>query len=284
MCACTSHANPTRILIQATESPPPSLPVSPPTISAVAAIQKLRCLGFTSARDAVAQLGVWADATRILQLYRRYFPDEFARSTASVTIPRTGGEPGYSEREREFLRLVDEHLFPLPDLAFEMERCSCIPLYPKGIDWDDPPETYCLAIRAVMALFVDQDFPWTNWLPRTLRVETGELDWDKFKHLCQYGNRAVRQFPLLIELVAHDTGNLWLDASFDCDWESFEWEEATMNYLTREWRRARDLIAQINLALERMDAHPRYYLTRLVRLWNRAINRKDVEMKDEKWT
>jgi hypothetical protein len=270
MCACSSHTNPTWILIQATESPPPSLPVSPPTISAVAAIQKLRCLGFTSARDAVAQLGVWADATRLLQLYRRYFPDEFARSTASVTIPRTGGEPGYSEREREFLRLVDEHLFPLPDLAFEMERCSCIPLYPKGIDWDDPPETYCLAIRAVMALFVDQDFPWANWLPPTLHVETGALDWDKFKHWCQYGNGVVRQLPLLVELVAHDTGNLWLDYSFDYDWESFEWEEAALNYLTREWQRARDLIAQINRALERIEAHPRYYLTRLVRLWNRA--------------
>jgi hypothetical protein len=157
-------------------------------------------------------------------------------------------------------------------------------VYPKGIDWDDPPETYCLSIRAVMALFVDQDFPWTNWLPPTLHVETGELDWDKFKQACQYGKGAVRQFPLLVELVAHDTGNLWLDYSFDYDWESFEWEEAALNYLTREWQRARDLIAQINRALERMDAHPRYYLTRLVRLWNRAVRRKDVEMKGEKWT
>jgi len=273
MCACASHANPTRILTQVAELPTSTLPVSHPIISTVAAIRKLRCLGFTSARDAVEQLGVWADATRILQLYYRYFPDEFARSTASVTIPRSGGEPGYSEREREFFRLVDEHLFPLCD--YDVERLPSIPVYPKGIDWDDPPETYCLAIRAVMALFVNQDFPWTNWLPPTLRVETGELDWDRFKRLCQYGKGTVRQFPLLVELVAHDTGNLWLDTSFDCEWEPFAWEEAALNYLTREWQRARDLIAQINRALERMDAHPRYYLARLVRLWNRAVKRKD---------
>lgn len=265
MCACASHANPTRILT------PSILPTAAPTLSAVTAIQKLRGLGFTSARDAVTQLGVWADATRLLQLYRRYFPDEFARSTASVTVPRVGGEPGYSEREREFLRLVDEHLFPLPDLAFGEERCASIPLYPKGIDWDDPPETYELAIRAVMALFVDQDFPWLNWLPPALQVKTGELDWDEFRRVCQSGKGAIRQFPLLVELVAHDTGNLWLDYSFDYEWELFEWEEAALNYLTREWQRARELIAQINRALERIDAHPRYYLTRLVRLWNRAI-------------
>ena len=282
MRACASRSNPTRILTQVAESPTSTLPVSPPIISAAAAIRKLRGLGFTSARDAVAQLGVWADATRLLQLYRRYFPDEFTRSTASVTIPRIGGEPGYSEREREFFHLVDEHLFPLCD--YETERLPSIPVYPKGIDWDDPPETYCLAIRAVMALFVDHDFPWTNWLPPTLHIETGELDWDKFKQVCQYGKGAVRQFPLLVELVAHDTGNLWLDYSFDYDWESFECEEAALNYLTREWQRARDLIAQINRALERMDAHPHHYLTRLVRLWNRAVRRKDVEMKGEKWT
>lgn len=275
MCASSSHPNPSRVLIQ-TESSSPSLPVSP-IVSAVVAIRELGGLGFTSARDAVAQLGVWADATRILQLYRRYFPDEFARSTAPLTIPRIGGEPGYSEREQEFFRLVNEHLFPLPDLAFEMERFPSIPVCAKGIDWEDPPETYGLAIHAVMALFVDQDFPWTNWLPPTLHVETGELDWDKFKQLCQDGKGAVCQFPLLVELVAHDTGNLWLDISFDCNWESFAWEEASLNYLSREWQRARDLIARINRALEQIDAHPRYYLTWLVRLWNRAIRRKDEQ-------
>jgi hypothetical protein len=82
-------------------------------------------------------------------------------------------------------------------------------------------------------------------------------------------------------LVAHDTGNLWLDYSFDYDWESFEWEEAALNCLTREWQRARDLIVQINRALERIDAYPRYYLTRLVRLWNRAIKSEVRDQKSE---
>lgn len=243
----------------------------PAITSAVEALAALHRCKLTSARQAIEEIAVWQEASRLLRLYRRYFPSEFARSTAGLTIPRSRDEPGYSERELEFLRLVDTHLFPLPDLLFDTERLPSIPVYPRGVDWDDAPENLCLAIRAVMALFVEQDFPWSNWLPPTLHVEAGELDWAKFKHLCQYGKGAVRQFPLLVELVAHDTGNLWLDTSFDCDWELFEWEEAAMNHLAREWQRACDLIAQINCALDRINAHPRYYLTRLVRLWNRAI-------------
>jgi len=79
----------------------------------------LRGVEFTSACTAVEQLGVWAEATRILHLYRQYFPQQFARSTASTSIPIHHDERGYSERELEFFHLVDEHLFPLPEMMFD---------------------------------------------------------------------------------------------------------------------------------------------------------------------
>jgi len=100
--------------------PPTALHAFPSQVlSAATALQRLRGVGFTSACTAVEQLGVWAEATRILHLYRQYFPQQFARSTASTSIPIHHDERGYSERELEFFHLVDEHLFPLPEMMFD---------------------------------------------------------------------------------------------------------------------------------------------------------------------
>ena len=279
MCACTSDSNPARVLTQAAESPT-SLAVSPPILSAVTAIQRLRGLGFTSAQDAVTQLGVWADATHLLQLYHRFFPDEFARSTASVAIPYVNGEPLYSEREIEFFRLVDERLFPLSD-PFDDVRFPFIPICPLGVDWDSPHKEH-LAIEAALGLLTGgQEFP-TAGLPLDLeiiRVDETEPDWEMFKRLCAGERNVLQDFPLVLAWVAQSTGNVWLDTppytnAYDC-----EWEASTIEYLAREWQLARDLITRIQRVSERMEAHPRYYLMHLARLWNRMVR----ERREERW-
>lgn len=278
MCARASQSNHPGLLTSSREVASQTFSDLPPIVSAATAIQRLRTVRFTPARQAVAQLAVWQESSRILQLYRRYFPQEFARSSASTVVPIHHGEPGYSEREREFFRLVDAHLFPLCDL--DGERLSSIPICPMGIDWGDPPEEYCLAIGAVMGLLTDgENFP-SGWVPSNLRVQAGELDWDTFTQLCKDKRGAMREFPLILEWVTQGTGNVWLDTPVYNDWEPYSWDEATLNLLAREWQRACDLIARINRALEQINAHPRYYLTWLVRLWNRAVRSQGTEIRE----
>jgi len=278
MCACTSDSNPARVLTQAAESPT-SLAVSPPILSAVTAIQRLRGLGFTSAQDAVTQLGVWADATHLLQLYHRFFPDEFARSTASVAIPYEGGEPLYSEREIEFFRLVDTRLFPLAEL-FDDTRLPFIPICPLGVDWDSPHKEH-LAIEAALGLLTGgKEFPMAV-LPlglEIIQVDEVEPDWERFKELCAGERNALRDFPLVLAWVSQSTGNVWLDTPpYTSD--HYEWDTVTVDYLAHEWQLARDLITRIQRVSERMEAHPRYYLMRLARLWNRMVR---AEVRDQR--
>ncbi len=130
MCSSSSLTNPVGILTSTPEPERQILPNSPLVVSAATAIQQLRSLKPVSAREAVEQLAARQESSRILLLYRRYFPLQFARSTASTLIPIHDRDASYSERELEFFRLVDEHLFPLPEIMFDMERLSSIPIYP----------------------------------------------------------------------------------------------------------------------------------------------------------
>lgn len=272
MRASTSHTNPGRVLTPNLGVHTQSLTHFPAIVSAATAIQRLRAIRFIPAREAIAQIAVWQESSRILQLYRQYFPQEFAYSTASTIVPIHHGEPGYSEREHEFFKLVDQRLFGLPETMFDMERLPGIPIYPIGIDWEDERENARLSLRAAMALVSDDDtMLWDAWLPPHLRPLSGERDWKCFAELCRNAKGLAVRFPLLLELVALDTGNLWLDTTWDTSWEEYPWEEKAIEYLKKEWRKAQHIFAQLDPLLERMDKHPRYWLTRLVKLWNGAI-------------
>ena len=272
MCTSVSHPNPAGVLTPAPEPARQTLPIPPAIVSAAAAIQRLRSFRIIPAREAIEQLAVWQESSRILLLYCRYFPQPFAHSTASTLIPIHQNERGYSERELEFFNLIDRHLFPLPEMMFDMERLSSIPIYPQGVDWEDERENMRLSLRAAMALVSDDDtMLWEAWLPPYLRPESGERDWDRFAELCRNAKGLAVRFPLLLGLVALDTGNMWLDVSWECCWEEYPWEETAMEYLKKEWRKAQRIFAQLNPLLGQMDKHPRYWLKRLVKLWNSAI-------------
>ncbi len=272
MCARASLANPAGVLNPIIEPVEPTLPAPPLVVSAATAIQRLRSFRIIPAREAIEQLVVWQETSRILLLYRRYFPQQFARSTASTLIPIHHNERGYSERELEFFNLIDRHLFPLPEMMFDMERLSSIPIYPQGVDWEDERDNMRLSLRAAMALVSDDDtMLWEAWLPQHLRPESGERDWDRFAELCRMVKGLAARFPLLLGLVALGTGNMWLDTTWECCWEEYPWEETAMEYLKKEWRKAQRIFAQLNPLLNQMDKHPRYWLKRLVKLWNSAI-------------
>gem|GEM_PF-798928 len=272
MCAWLIPSNPTRVLNPVTQPASPRLLVPSPALSAAAAIRRLHAIRISSAREAVEQLAVWQESSRILLLYRRYFPQKFARSIASTVIPIHQDERGYSERELEFFQLVDQHLFPLPEMMFDVERLPSLPIYPQGLDWEDERDNLRLSLRTAMALVAEDDgMLWETWLPPGLRPESGEQDWDRFAEICRKEKGLAVRFPLLIELAAHDTGNMWLDVDWESSWEEYPWDETAMEYLKKEWRTAQRIFAQLNPLLNQMDKHPRYWLKRLVKLWNRAI-------------
>ncbi len=241
--------------------------------SATTALTQLKRIRFLSAQDAIEQLANLANTGQILWLYRKHFPREYSRSTASAEIPHSrDGESGYSAKEQEFMTLVDRHLFPLPDFFFDDARFNVIPIYPQGVDYEEDPEYLKLAIRAAMTLFLDEPSPdWQEWLPRKLQPQLGALDWRRFERQCRKAGGRKSRLPLLLQFVSHNTGNLWFDADMEWAIQDFAWREEDMRYLAKEWRRAQRFMGKLDELIERMEKHPRYWLAQLVRLWNACI-------------
>jgi PRTRC genetic system protein B len=184
--------------------------LSPPIaiISAETALRRLRSLRIASARSIVDQLATLDESSSILQMYRRHFPKEYARSRAKTAIPTVNDEDGYSERELEFLKLVDRKLFPLNDWLVDSERLSCIPIDPQGIDWEDScgdqvlfryrereGATACkfLSASAVRAAFAEEPID-TGWLsPTVRRCGMGKLgEWVMVAHPPQHYTLSIQ--------------------------------------------------------------------------------------------
>lgn len=245
--------------------------------SATTALAQLKRIRFLSAHEAIEQLANLVNTGQILWLYRKYFPREYSRSSASAEIPVSrDGESGYSAKEQEFMMLVDRHLFPLPDLFFEDGRFNMIPIYPQGVDYEDA-ESLKLPIRAAMMLFMDEPSPdWEAWLPPNLRPRRGALDWRKFERRCRQAGGLKAHLPLLIRFVSHDTGNLWFDADQEIEIDDFAWREEDIRYLAKEWRQAQKFIQKLDVLIQRMERHPRYWLAQLVRFWNACVKTERI--------
>jgi hypothetical protein len=105
---------------------------------------------------AVEFLRLAHDSHFLLQLYREFFPRQWAASTAPLFAPARE-TPVYTAREVEFFGLVDDQITPLwLDwlLEGEEERCPYIPVRPlQDYDWfydetdfADLPTGYQLAL------------------------------------------------------------------------------------------------------------------------------------------
>ena len=160
---------------------------------------------------------------RLIGLYKHYFPDEYRRSEASMTV-----QPGemFAEAEKEFFRLVDNRLFPLYEdgLDYLVEeyaaewrdvdyldegegrpdpRDFAIPVMPTGLPgWRESwPQDYRAGWRLLMAAVAGAARDDRENLPAPLTPELldaagqlnlfsqapggwARLDWTRLSELC----------------------------------------------------------------------------------------------------
>ena len=245
-------------------------------VSATNVIGRLRQVRLLSARQAVEQLDIWRDSAKLLSLYQHFFPLEYARSTASTCIsaPKEGRNWVLSPREVEFYRLINKKMLPLPDVLLdEEERLEYIPVTCQGLEWEDlemDSEYWRPSMRVAVALTIgESEFDWSPWLPDDLRPHGGRIDWKLFVHLCRMAGAEKAFFPLLISMIGHDTGNIWLD-TYDESGQYFDWTADNLFYLAHQWQAAKRILAKINRLMDAMEQDLRSWLTELVTFWNQV--------------
>ena len=191
--------------------------------SVAGAVQWLQRFRLPTAREANHFLQNLLAQTECLRLYQHYFPEEFMASAASVQPP---GDR-LRLREREFLKLVNERLFPLSEWYLDelwaeagQDWFDLIPLCQINPILDEDDADLAWPIRAFMAMLTGAEEVWAEIkeqlgldVPRPIALDWSNftLNWAAFTSLCEQAGELVAGVPTVIDVVGRDTGNFWLD-------------------------------------------------------------------------
>lgn len=224
----------------------------------------------------------------LLSLYHHYFPQEFAasRACAGIEIQQPFSrklECLYSPKEQEFLRLVDEKLFPfyidhLLEEAEEREDFISIPNF--GVDyWSYGFEELAAGwqLLLLMAGSVERDFGISVADCDNAQVQAAlsnlkghSINWDKFKAACLAKDEPTSYLPLAFDILDHDTGNIFLDPTDEMPAEVLEWSVEDMDYLIEDYRQATEMNAKADKLLDWLTASP-LHLQEVINLWNECL-------------
>ncbi|HEX9002385.1 MAG TPA: hypothetical protein VGB07_20930 [Blastocatellia bacterium] len=241
------------------------------------AIEYLTCR-FISPQQAVNRLGDLDEAAALLKIYHRFFPQEFAASRRRV-IARAGD---LQAALVECLELVSKHLFEIPDYCFDGWRnedlpLSYIPIEPIFGEWwnDDIEELMPLWQVLLILIGAWEPSDAENELFRTAanaqqQWQDKVIDCDRLARLCRRVSEPLCWLNLALLALDHNTGNPWLDASYECPITGVEWTTRNVRCLRKNWLEAQQAckqIAQLDEWLNKDAAR----IHSLLALWSQAL-------------
>jgi hypothetical protein len=269
------------------------------------AIHLLRqCQPIHTSTGAVEYLSKRLVNYRLLSLYQKLFPEQFNKSTASIYSPVDRDENDFilTEKEMEFLGLVDEHLFPLPHLDYFLEGMISpldIPVTPVGLgrleDYELGYEELETGLKVLLPMSFDgrsyledyldrqqqlnelwywPEFSTSNPLTLADLAHPETINYKQLRHLCLKTKTPAKFFPLALKFIDLTTGNLWLDEPGgyieDGCLTTLTWSYQNVIYLKQEYRKAQLIINVIFELINWLEKDLDSRFIYLLQLWNQA--------------
>lgn len=209
-----------------------------------------------SVQQCLTDLSSLRNQLKIIPLFRTLFPGLFRRSF----------HPKHARSAREafhslflpFLNAINKQYFPVDDLdlnyIIEYFPSISLPLYNYDVEseFEDAP----FADRITAAMLGSYSYAPTL---SQIRAEAPGIQyppcWADDKHWCNVDIRLlselcsqhpapIRHYPLLFSTLAHDTGCIFLDPSYDSgDWNhEFVWSIEDVHTLKSHWTRAKTIM------------------------------------------
>jgi hypothetical protein len=229
-------------------------------------------------------------SSQYLDLYQHFFPSAFQasveRNKKHSLIPLPGH--AYTIFEVQFLRLVNQHLFPIPEYVFddpcEENRCLGVPIEPYGLE---PIYQY----GGVGDAFLDMDLGWQLlfYLAGELSQEffdgvidppmdsileleiNGRVNRRLLQEQCETREGPLSFLYLAIAMIDHDTGTAWLDATYDMPIDDARWEREVVEELVSQFVEAEEIWQKANQFVNWLEEDILDRFTEVVDLWNRCI-------------
>lgn len=209
-----------------------------------------------------------------LPLYQDLFPKAWQNSTTPLLQRFNSCE--YSEREIEFLELVDKHLFPLDwleDAKIDLEKHFEIPVYSHELEWWNADFDDLEFIDRFILSFLENGYLQEEWgkyfgfIPNNL-VSASITNYRKLKKLSECKKKPLSFFYDVISIVNHSTDCIWIDITSE-DFVSLPWTKDSLLYLSQQWQVAQEYYQKKQQLEEWLQSSINHRI-QAVKLWNAA--------------
>jgi hypothetical protein len=220
---------------------------------------------------------------RMLWLYQRLFPEQFWASQAAIETA-IDSRDGHSEREIEFLILLDEHYFPITPWQIEVaceEIIDQIWIQDCGINWQSGIEFGEIKPEWALLIPLTTDgwrYGFYDELISTV-YQSIDLEFDSIincpvnvnqtalrRRFCKYAP-PLKYLPLALSLLEKRTRNIWLDVAEEEEYYSVEFSLKMIETLRREWRKATQ-INELCFSLSEWLAEDLKRFNQILEIWN----------------
>jgi hypothetical protein len=207
----------------------------------------------------------------MLRLYQHYYPEKYLQTTASLAFAKP---EDYSEKEIEFLTLVDEQFFPLPLVMIDLERTAYIPIDPIGTSWYyDEFEELGATEKFLLCLIHDVSSEvWDDVESELGKELPPSVDYISDVLLRQEAKKArgmLSRLPLAMEMLTQSTDNIWLDMTYESEITDANWTVEVIDILREAYTDAQTIMNEYREFIEWLDKDSQNCV-KVVRLWNRC--------------
>lgn len=223
---------------------------------------------------AIIYLENLSERVNLLSLYQKTFPEQWLESTISID-KQSHPASAYLDREIEFIKLVNDHLFPIEyidEIEFSSEHNS-IPVSPQKIEWwYEDFEELEYSEKFLLSL-TGQGYNISQWelnfgfTPDYIALAE-EIYFETLVKLCRRYKSPLQYLDTAIRIIDHSTENIWLDITCETsDW--LEWTYENIMFLGQKWKEAVSMMEKSNKLTHLLETSlPARKAA--VKIWNKA--------------
>lgn len=214
----------------------------------------------------------------------------------------------YTERELEFLQLINDNLFPLGYLDYLLEEQTyfiepnSILVTPLGMgQLEDYEMSYCdlssgdKALLPMSTLGRENLEHWQNYLGEDCYSEwfdagfssmptmneiahPNNVNYRQLRHLCFEAGSPICYLPITLKLLEQTTNNIWLDEeggwTQDRSGTTLDWSMENVNYLHKEYLKAQRILNIVGSLIDWLESDLTTNFQYIVKIWNQCTTHR----------
>ncbi|MBW4502690.1 MAG: hypothetical protein KME57_24770 [Scytonema hyalinum WJT4-NPBG1] len=225
-------------------------------------------------KETIIYLENLSQKANLLSLYQKLFPEQWSESTTPLNT-KTHPNCIYSDREIEFIQLVNSNLFPVEfiDEIEAYEEYENIVILPQKLEWwNETFEDLEMSEKFLLSLmgngyslkYWEEEF---GFEPDYLTSDE-DINFQKLVKICKKFKSPIKYLVTSLMILDHSTGNIWLDTTYETGYW-WEWSEENIILLADKWQEATMMLEQFQELADWIEASVTHR-KKVVTIWNKA--------------